>query len=510
MRLVDASRRLLVLVEAFIVLWMAAGGAHAQSLPGESADPCAMTVNPDLDVDGTVNFVDFSMLAQYWDQNEPALDMAPSPRGDGVVDFRDLAVLAGYWLADTSPPVYIEWFGHASVKIWTEELVVYVDPRNLAATPHDATAVLVTHTHGDHYSPSDIARVWGADTILVGPPDVVASYGSGQMLEPGQMMELAGLSLTGVPAYNTNKPNHPRANNWLGYIVQIEAKRVYCAGDTDLTEEMKALEAIDVAILPAGGTYTMNAPEAADATAYMKPQLAIPYHWGEIVGTRRDAEEFARLAACEVKVMVRDEVLSSEDWYNEFSLVAHWPLDEVEGNLAADSAGSAHGTLVGTPHWLPSAGAIGGAVQLDGQESYISVPAVLNPSDGPFSIFAWIKGGLPGEVILAQADGTNWLLADAAAGYLGTELRGSGRKSAPLGSQAVITDGHWHRVGLVWNGAERTLYVDDVEVARDAQGNLSGSDAGLYIGAGTQLEPDRLWSGLIDDVRIYLRAITPR
>jgi L-ascorbate metabolism protein UlaG (beta-lactamase superfamily) len=509
MKRIGNPRSLLVLLRVCIVLSFLAGVAGGQSVPGGLAYPCTATGNPDFDDNGTVDFVDFSLLAQHWGLDEPSVDLVSGPFGDGIVAFSDLAVLTAHWLADTSPLVHIQWLEHASVKIWTDDVVVYVDPRNLGAAPHDATVVLVTHTHSDHFSSADIARVWSDDTVLVGPPDVISSYGSGRTLAPDQTLELAGMSVTGVPAYNLDKPNHPRASNWLGYIVQIGTKRIYCAGDTDLTEEMKALQAIDVAILPAGGTYSMDAQQAAEATAYMKPQLAIPYHWGDFIGTQRDAEAFARFAACEVKIMARNEILSSNDWDTEFSLVAHWPLDGSEGDLAIDSAGSAHGTLNGTPHWLPLGGAIGGAVQLDGQENYISVPGVLNPSEGPFSVFAWIKGGLPGEVILAQISAANWLGADAPAGYLGTELRGSGRNSAPLSSQTTITDGDWHRVGLVWDGAERTLYVDDAEVARDAQSNLNSSDAGLYIGAGAHLELDRLWSGLIDDVRIYLRAIAP-
>jgi len=463
----------------------------------------------DFGGDGTVNLKDFSKLAQYWRQNESSVDIGPSPLGDGVIDFRDVAALAAHWLEDTSPVVYIQWLGHASVKIWAEECVVYVDPRNLAAAPHDATVVLVTHTHSDHYSATDIARVWGADTVLVGPADVVASYGSGQILLPDQTIELAGMSVTGVPAYNTNKPNHPRANNWLGYIVEIGAKRIYCAGDTDLTEEMKALEAIDVAMLPAGGTYTMNAQEAAEATVYIRPRLAIPYHWGQIVGTRRDAEEFARLAACNVKIMNNGEILCSCDWDWDFSLLAHWPLDEQAGDIVSDMLRSMGAGLHGTPHWQPAGGKIGGAVQLDGIENYIGTGSLVNPSEGPFSVFAWVKGGLPGQVVLSQAGEADWLGADTVAGYLGTQLKGSGRKSGPLWSQIAITDGDWHRIGLVWNGAERILYVDDTEVARDAQGSPGGSNAGLHIGAGAHLEAGSFWWGLVDDVRIHSRAVTP-
>lgn len=504
---IDGSESPLASLVILMVLSVLASVATGQYLD-EFADPCTPAESADFNDDGTVNFLDFSILALAWDQNEPALDLAPAPPSAGVIDLPDLAVLTTHWLADTSPPVYIQWLAHSSVKIWTHEHVVYIDPRNLSTSPHDATAVLVTHTHGDHYSRPDISRVSAADTIFIAPPDVVASHGSGRPLAPGQTLELDGVNVTGVPSYNTNKPNHPKTNNWLGYVVELAGKRIYCTGDTDLIEEMRDLNNIDVAILPAGGTYTMNALEAAQATAYIQPLLAIPYHWGEIVGSQRDAETFARFAACEVKILAPNETLGSKDWYNEFSLVAHWPLDELEGALAAESVGTADGVLNGTPNWRPSDGAVDGALQLDGQTNYIRVPAVLSPSDGPLSVFAWIKGDTPGQVILSQEGGVNWLLTDPA-GSFGTELRGTGRRSAPLWSQTVVTDGQWHRIGLAWNGSERILYVDDVEVARDAQASLAASHDDLLIGAGASLEPVAFFSGMIDDIRIYRRGITP-
>ena len=216
------------------------------------------------------------------------------------------------------PQVCLTWLGHASVKIACEDTIVYVDPRRIDDTPHDATLVLVTHSHGDHYSASNIARVSGPQTEFVGPPDVVQTYGSGRALAPGQTIEAVGLRVTGVAAYNTNKPNHPKDRNWLGFIVEIGGKRIYVAGDTDLTEEMKALRDIDVAFLPAGGTYTMNATEAAEATQHFQPALAIPYHWGDIVGTLSDAERFVLLAACNAKVMATGETLCSDQWATNF------------------------------------------------------------------------------------------------------------------------------------------------------------------------------------------------
>ena len=260
--------------------------------------------------------------------------------------------------------------------------MVYVDPRKVTGTPRDATVVLVTHSHSDHYSPSDIAKVVKPGTRFLGPADVVKSYGSGQILLPGQTIDVDGLPVTGVAAYNLTTSNHPKANNWLGFIVQLGGKRIYCAGDTDLTPEMKALTDIDVAFLPAGGTYTFDAAGAAEATKYLQPLLAIPYHWGEIVGTLADAQRFAKAAACNVKVMSVGEVLSSDDWTKDFSVVAYWKLDETEGTVAHDSAGTKDATLMGGALWQPAGGKVAGAIQLDGVDDYIKAPFVLNPSSG--------------------------------------------------------------------------------------------------------------------------------
>ncbi len=152
---------------------------------------------------------------------------------------------------------------------------------------------------------------------------------------------------------------------------------------------------------------------------------------------------------------------------------------------------------------------IDGALQLDGIDDYISTDFVLNPADGKSSVFAWIKGGGAGQVVIAQENGLNWLRADTLEGNLMTELKGTGRDANELLSQTIITDGNWHRIGFVWDGSHRTLYVDDVAVAEDAQTNWAASENGLYIGTGKAMEPGSFWSGLIDDVRIYNRAVTP-
>jgi hypothetical protein len=124
-------------------------------------------------------------------------------------------------------------------------------------------------------------------------------------------------------------------------------------------------------------------------------------------------------------------------------------------------------------------------------------------------VFAWVKGGAPGQVILSQAGGANWLMASSPDGVLMTDLKSAGRQGNGLTSAAVVTDGNWHRVGLVWDGSNRILYVDDIEVAKDTQPNLPSSTGNLSIGAGSTMAPASFWKGLIDDVRIYNRVVKP-
>ena len=191
------------------------------------------------------------------------------------------------------------------------------------------------------------------------------------------------------------------------------------------------------------------------------------------------------------------------------TLIAHWALDEAEGILAHDSAGENDAYLFGDPICQPAGGMVDGAIQLDGVDDCAITGSIPNPAEGPFSVLVWIKGGAPGQAVLSQMGGANWLYADPSEGNLMTELKGTGRSANELLSQTIITDGNWHRIGLVWDGSHRTLYVDDVAVAEDTQTDLAASENGLYIGAGKAMEPGSFWSGLIDDVRIYNRAITP-
>jgi hypothetical protein len=203
-------------------------------------------------------------------------------------------------------------------------------------------------------------------------------------------------------------------------------------------------------------------------------------------------------------------------WMTYPGLIAHWKLDETDGNVASDSLGRFDGVVYGSPLWRATDGKIRGSIELDGIDDYIHTGNVLNPATGPFTVFAWVKGGQPGQAILSQSAqpgaGEVWLGTDAATGALQTNLIDGSRGIVPLVSEAVVTDGSWHQIRFVWDGAYRSLYVDGGKVAGDEKRKLSAlkhSNAEFNIGAGRNLEPGSFWSGLLDDIRIYNRAIKP-
>ncbi len=203
------------------------------------------------------------------------------------------------------------------------------------------------------------------------------------------------------------------------------------------------------------------------------------------------------------------EVLMSY-WGQEIDspdLIAHWKLDEIQGIVAFDSIGGNDGIVTGMPLWRADGGQVGGALELDGTCRVVT-ESVLDPSDGPFSVFAWVKGDARGQVIVSQWGGVSWLMADLATGGLMTELK-KGVRGDGLVSEVAFTDGNWRRVGLTWDGTNRRLYVDDTLVVEDTLASLTGSTGDLVLGAGKNFAPGNFWTGLIDDVRIYNRAVKP-
>jgi L-ascorbate metabolism protein UlaG (beta-lactamase superfamily) len=199
--------------------------------------------------------------------------------------------------------VKVHWFGHASFRI-TGSKTIFIDPWKLPKGAGHADVILVSHSHYDHLSPPDVAALRSDATTVLVAQDCVGKLGEGvKSLTPGQTCELPGITIVGVRAYNIDKDFHPKANDWLGLIVELDGKRIYYAGDTDEIPEMSGLGRIDLALLPVGGTYTMNAAQAAHAAKAIQPARALPYHWGDIVGGHGDAEAFRTKADCPVIVL---------------------------------------------------------------------------------------------------------------------------------------------------------------------------------------------------------------
>jgi len=203
----------------------------------------------------------------------------------------------------------ITWLGHASFCIQFAATTLYIDPWKLDdCVPADI--ILISHSHYDHASKDDVELLMKPKTLIITTIDTERELGiKAKTVRPRDVIEEHGVKIRAIPAYNPDKHYHPKANGWLGFIIESEGRRIYYAGDTDIIPEMTELGPIDVALLPVGGTYTMNAEEAARATVVIEPKLAIPYHYGEIVGGRKDAKRFAKLAKCPVKILEPGESL---------------------------------------------------------------------------------------------------------------------------------------------------------------------------------------------------------
>ncbi len=198
--------------------------------------------------------------------------------------------------------VKIEALGHAATRI-KGSAIIYVDPYDIQQEYKDADIVLITHSHYDHCSPDDLSKVTKEETIVIATPDCAEKLSENtQSLGMYESTQEDGVKITAVPAYNIGKKFHPKENNWEGYIIEIDGVKIYQAGDTDRIPEMKEISC-DIALLPVGGTYTMDPEEAAGAAADVKAKIAVPIHYGKIVGSEKDAQDFAKLCKCDVKVL---------------------------------------------------------------------------------------------------------------------------------------------------------------------------------------------------------------
>jgi L-ascorbate metabolism protein UlaG (beta-lactamase superfamily) len=184
--------------------------------------------------------------------------------------------------------------------------VVYTDPFKIKKKD-TADIILITHEHYDHCSPEDVKKIQGPDTVIVATADCAKNLtGKVKIVRPGDKINVGGIDIEAVPSYNTNKKFHPKANDWVGYIFTVNGHRIYIAGDTDYIPEMKNFR-VDIALLPVSGTYVMTAEEAIKAALDIKPKVAIPMHYGAIVGSREDAKKFADGLKGKIEVVVLQE-----------------------------------------------------------------------------------------------------------------------------------------------------------------------------------------------------------
>lgn len=198
---------------------------------------------------------------------------------------------------------------HSSIKI-SKEKVIYIDPFKIDKNYNDADIIFITHDHYDHYSEEDIDKVKNNDTVIVAPEELLTKllrkgFRKDYIItvEPNKEYIVEAIKFKTIPAYNTNKQFHPKENEWVGYIIEIDNNHYYIAGDTDITEENKKVKC-DVAFVPVGGTYTMDFKEAAYLINEIKPKIAIPIHYGSVVGTKQDAIDFSKLVHPEIECKI--------------------------------------------------------------------------------------------------------------------------------------------------------------------------------------------------------------
>lgn len=204
----------------------------------------------------------------------------------------------------------VEVLCHSSIKMKNKNIIIYIDPFKIDNDYNDADFIFITHDHYDHYSEEDINKVVNNDTIIVVPDGLITKLmqiGINKdkiiVVEPNKKYSVKGINFETVPAYNINKKFHPKENGWVGYLINLNNTVYYIAGDTDFTEENRKVKC-DVALVPVGGTYTMDYKEAATLINEIKPQIAVPIHYGSIVGTKQDAINFTQFLNKSIKGII--------------------------------------------------------------------------------------------------------------------------------------------------------------------------------------------------------------
>ncbi len=188
---------------------------------------------------------------------------------------------------------------HSSIRIDYGK-VLYFDPFHISGDAHDADIIFITHDHYDHFSPEDIVKIVKPETMFVMPESMKEMANASGIpdesilaVRPNKKYAIEDIMFETVPAYNIGKRYHPKENGWVGYVVILDNTRIYVCGDTDALPENKKIEC-DIMLIPVGGTYTMDSAEAAAFANAVKPKIAIPTHYGDIVGSPVDGLDFSR------------------------------------------------------------------------------------------------------------------------------------------------------------------------------------------------------------------------
>jgi len=200
----------------------------------------------------------------------------------------------------------IFWLGQSAFRIESGGKALYIDPYMLEDSAKKADIILITHAHFDHCSAEDVKKIIKKDSIVAAAESCGGKLDCDiKSMRPGDRLDEAGFSVRAVRAYNNDKNFHPKSNGWLGFVINLpDGRTVYHAGDSDHIDEMKDIKNIDIALLPVGGTYTMNAEEAAGAALSISPKIAVPMHYGSVVGSVADAEKFASLLKGKIKTVI--------------------------------------------------------------------------------------------------------------------------------------------------------------------------------------------------------------
>ena len=203
----------------------------------------------------------------------------------------------------------IEVLYHSSIRM-SKNKIIYIDPFKIDKNYNNADIVFITHDHYDHYSEEDIDKVINENTTIIVPEKLLTKIlrkginkNAVVTIEPNKEYMVQGIKFETIPAYNTNKTFHPKENDWVGYIITLDGIRYYIAGDTDITEENRKVKC-DVAFVPVGGTYTMDFKEAAQLINEIQPNIAVPIHYGSVVGTKQDATDFIKLLHPNIKGII--------------------------------------------------------------------------------------------------------------------------------------------------------------------------------------------------------------